>query len=363
MPRHSKKSHTKLNPAYNAHINTDRYKTSMTNPPMTRIVQFHRAGPPDVLALDTVPLPEPGPGEVRIAVKAIGFNRADSMFREDNYVEGPEHFPARLGYEASGIVDAVGPGVTAPSIGDAVTVVPAFSLNQYGMHGEHVLAPVHALAPLPEGMTFEQGASVWSMFLTAYGALIAHAKVGAGDVVLIDAASSSVGLAAIQIANLAGATPIAITRTAAKRQKLLDNGAAHVIVTGEQDLVAEVLRITDGKGARVAFDAIGGEMVGALLRSLSPGGTLFAYGDLARKPVTIPWIPFVGSAATIRGYMVAEFTTDPEKFKTATAFLLDGFRSKALRPVIDRVFRLDEIVQAHRYLEANGQFGKIVAVV
>jgi hypothetical protein len=121
-----------------------------------------------------------------------------------------------------------------------------------------ILSPVHAVVKHPEALSFVEAASVWMMFLTAYGALIFDAQVKAGDFVIIPAASSSVGLAAIQLANYAGATPIALTRTSEKKKRLHEAGAAHVIATQEQDMLAEVMRITNGNGARVAFDPVGG---------------------------------------------------------------------------------------------------------
>src|SRR5260370_1106528 len=153
-------------------------------------------------------VPAPGRREVRSKVKAIGINRAESMWRNDKYTE-PAKFPAGLGYEAAGIVDAVGKDVTDFVVGDAVSTIPAFSLNQYFTYGEVILAPVHAVVKHPESLSFVEAASVWMMFLTAYGALIFDAQVKAGDFVIIPAASSSVGLAAGQIANYARATPLA----------------------------------------------------------------------------------------------------------------------------------------------------------
>ncbi len=161
------------------------------------------------------------------------------------------------------------------AVGDMVNVMPSFSMNQYGTYGELVIVPLHAVLKQPKSLSFTEAASVWMMFVTAYGALIEDAHIGKGDFVLIPAASSSVGLAAIQIANYAGATPIALTRTSEKKQQLLDAGAAHVIATAETDLVPEVMRITDGQGARIAFDPVGGETLAKLIcRIVLPGHRL-----------------------------------------------------------------------------------------
>src|SRR6202011_5662047 len=166
-------------------------------------------------------------------------------WRADAYIE-PVKFPAGLGYEAAGIVDAVGKDVTGFAPGDKVNVIPSFSMNQYFTYGEVIIAPDYAVVKHPKSLSFAEAASVWMMFVTAYGALIEDAKVTKGDFVIVPAASSSVGLAAIQIANYAGATSIALTRTSEKRKQLLDAGATHVIATDEVDLLEEVMRITDG---------------------------------------------------------------------------------------------------------------------
>lgn len=329
---------------------------------MSRIIQFSTHGGPEVLTYKEVDVAEPTAGEVRIRVKALGLNRAESMWRTGEYIEEIK-LPARLGYEAAGIVDAVGPGVTKFAVGDTVNTVPAFSQNQYGMYGELVLAPVSAVVPHPPSLTFEQASSVWMMFITVYGAFIEAAKLRAGDVVLIPAASSSVGLAAIQLANMVGATPIALTRTSAKRQQLLDTGAAFVIATEEQDMAAEVLRITNGAGARVVFDPVGGPSLGKLIKAMSVGGILLVYGALSEEPSELSYLDMLIKLPTIIGFTIWSTTGDPVRQKAAVEFILGGLASGALKPVIDRTFAFDEMVEAHRYLEANGQFGKIVVSV
>lgn len=236
---------------------------------MSKVVRFHRVGGPEVLQIDDVDVRAPGIGEVRIKVKALGLNRAEAMYRSGQYTFIPE-MPAILGYEAAGTIESIGEGVTEFAIGDEVNVIPAFSFADYGMYGELVIAPLHAIVKQPAGMTAVEGAATWMQFVTAYGALIDIGGLKKGETVLIRAASSSVGLAAIQIANLLGAVPVALTRTSEKRQALLDAGAAHVIATKEQNLVTEVNRITGSKGARMAFDPVGGVEVASILHSLSP---------------------------------------------------------------------------------------------
>ena len=330
---------------------------------MSRTIKFDRPGGPEVLKFVEEAVRLPGPSEVRIKVKAIGINRAESMWRNDDYIEPVTAFPAGLGYEAAGVVDAVGSDVKDVAVGDEVNVMPAFSQNDYGVYGEVVVVPLHAVIRHPKSLSHTEAASIWMMFVTAYGALIEDAKVGKGDFVIIPAASSSVGLAAIQIANYAGATPIAVTRTIAKKQQLLDAGAAHVIVSEEQDLVAEVMRITHDKGADIAFDPIGGPDFPKLIAALKFNGVIFVYGALASGVTPLPLLDMIAKMPIVKGQSIWSTSGDPARSKAAVDYVLKGLEIGALKPVIDRVFKFDEIVDAHRYLENNGQFGKIVVTV
>jgi len=179
---------------------------------MSRVVRFHAYGGPEVLRIEDEPLPAPGPGEIQVSIEAIGLNRAEAAFRAGQYLESAD-FPSRIGYEASGIVEALGPGVAGFLPGDAVCVIPAFSMTRYGVYAERANVPASAVLRSPEGLSADSAAALWMAYLTAYGALIDIPRLGQGDSVVITAPSSSVGLAAIQIANLVGAHPIAITRS------------------------------------------------------------------------------------------------------------------------------------------------------
>ncbi|PLZ01385.1 NADPH:quinone reductase [Burkholderia sp. WAC0059] len=326
---------------------------------MARVVRFHQTGGPEVLQVEQIEVPPPGKGEVQIAVKAVGLNRAESMFRSGQYLEDPK-LPARLGYEAAGTVAAVGPDVSGIAVGDAVSVVPAFSLNAYGMYADTVNAPAHAVVHHPVSLTWEEAAAVWMQYVTAYGALIDIARLGRGDALVVPAASSSVGLAAIQIANRVGAVPIALTRGRSKRQALLDAGAAHVIASDEQDLVKEILDITAGKGARVVFDPVGGPTLAKLTQATAVRGMIFLYGALSTEATPLPLFDVLGKWMTIRGYVMMEITQDPQRLEQATSFINGGLADGSLKPVIARTFPLEQIVDAHRYLESNQQIGKVV---
>lgn len=330
---------------------------------MPRIVRFHETGTPDVLRIEQHPAREPGRGEVRIAVRAIGLNRAEAMFRQGTYLEAPV-LPSGLGYEASGVVDAIGAEVEGIAVGDRVATVPSFSMNRYGMYGDQVIAPASAVVVHPDGIGFETAAAAWMQYLTAWGALHHIAALRADDVVLIPAASSSVGLAAIQICRAAGARPVALTRSDAKRAAL--SAAApgiDVIVTGEQDLVAETMRLTDGKGARIVFDPVGGPTLEKLAQAASQGGIVFQYGALSPDPTPLPLFTLLSKHLTIRGYTLFELSADPSAMVHAKRYVLDGLASGSLQPVIARRFPFEQVADAHRFLESNEQVGKILLTV
>lgn len=329
---------------------------------MSRIVRFHRIGGPDVLQIDNVDVPAPGPDEIRLRVKAIGLNRAEVMYRSGAYTFTPR-LPASLGYEASGVVAAVGSNVTGFAEGDAVSVVPAFSFADYGMYGDVVNVPAHAVVKHPDSLSFEEAAATWMMFVTAYGALIELGGLQRGDAVLIGAASSSVGQAAIQIANHVGAVPIALTRGEAKRQALLDAGAAHVIVGSPADLPQQVAEMTGGIGARLVFDPVGGPDAANLLRALRTNGTFFQYGALDTRDIPVPVMDLLARHLTLRGYELFEITGDAQRLERAKRFIVDGLAAGTLKPSIDRTFAFDDIADAHRCMEAGAQVGKIVVTV
>ena len=331
-------------------------------PPTVKIVRFHQTGGPEVLQLDELPLPEPAPGEVRLRVKAIGLNRAEVMFRMGRYLVEPS-LPSKLGYEASGIIEAVGSDVDRSWIGETVSTVPAFLANAYGVYGEVAIVPVNAIALYPEKLSYEEGTSIWMQYLTAYGALVHQGHLAKGDFIVITAASSSVGIAAIEIAKAEGAISIATTRTSRKKAELLALGASHVIATEEEDLVARVNEITSGKGARIVFDPIGGSGLEALAAAAASSGIIFEYGALSTDPTPFPLFPVLSKHLTVKGYTLFEVVTDPAAFPKAKQYVFDHLASGDFKPRIDKTFPLSKIVEAHRYMESNAQIGKIVVTV
>ena len=140
---------------------------------MPKIVRFHETGGPEVLQLEELPPSEPGQGEVRLKVEAIGLNRAEIMFRKGQYLETPQ-LPSRIGYEAAGLIDAVGPDITEFRIGDRVSTIPSFPMGQYGVYGESAIVPAYAAAKYPDTLSAAEGAAIWMQYMTAFGALIEY---------------------------------------------------------------------------------------------------------------------------------------------------------------------------------------------
>ncbi|HXN74797.1 MAG TPA: zinc-dependent alcohol dehydrogenase family protein [Candidatus Acidoferrales bacterium] len=337
----------------------------MANPNLratAKIVRFHECGGPEVLKLEEVPTPEPGKGEVRLRVEAIGLNRAEVLFRQGKYLIR-SHPPCTLGYEAAGVVEAVGDDVDKQLIGKRFSTVPSFPADKYGVYGEVAIVPAYALAAYPEKLSPEEGASIWMQYLTAYGPLAHLGKVTRGDFVLITAASSSVGVAAIEIAKAQGAISIAATRTSKKKSELLSLGADHVIATQEEDLVKRVGEITSGKGTRVVFDSIGGKGVELLARAAAQYGTIYVYGSLAMEPTPFPLLGALPKGLSMRGYSIVEVVSEPALRTRAEKYVFDHLERGDFKPRIAKKFPLTQIAEAHRYMESNEHVGKIVVTV
>ena len=329
---------------------------------MAKVVRIHTLGGPEVLQIDELEVGDPGPGEARIRVEAVGLNRAEAMYRAGRYPTKPQ-LPSLIGYEGVGTIEALGPGVEGFAVGERVCVLPMISQGQYGIWAEQATVPARILLPAPPGLSPAEAASIWMQYMTAY-AIIEVAEVGINDGVIIRAASSSVGIAAIQLANWAGAVSIACTRTGDKKPALLEQGAAHVIATEEEDLVARVMEITAGKGARTAFDPVGGPYVDTLAQALAPRGILFVYGGLSEQPTPYPHWPCAMKGLSMRGWVASEIWNHPHRYKAAQEKILAGLAGGQLKPVIARTFNgLEQLGDANVFLESNRQVGKVVVAL
>lgn len=329
---------------------------------MTKAVRFHELGGPEVLRLEHVAIGEPGPGEVLVRVEAIGLNRSEANFRRGAYpLDLPRQLPSGLGYEAAGEVEAVGEGVLGVRVGEPVSVLPMFPQSRYPVYGERAIVPGEAVVPRPPGVSAVEAAAVWMPYVTAYGALVEIARMRPGDHVVLTAASSSVGLAAIQVAAALGGVPIATTTSASKREALFAAGATDVVVTGEEDLAERLLDLTGGRGADWALDAVAGPAIQTLAHGMAPDSTIFVHGALSGAATPLPLDDM--RPVSVRPYTMLEITGDPERLHRAKRFIAAGLRTGALRPTIDRTFPLEDVVEAHRHLESGRQVGKIVLTV
>lgn len=328
---------------------------------MPKTVRFHKLGGPENLVIEDLASRQPGEGEVKLRVEAVGLNRAESLYFHGFYLEQPT-LPSRLGYEAAGIVEAVGPGVDTAWVGKKVSTVPGFSQNQYGCLAEEAVVPAASLREYPANLSSIEAAAIWMQYLTAYGALILFGKVGPGDFVIITAASSSVGIAAIELTKGEGATAIATTRTSKKREELISLGADYVIATGEEDLPKRVAEITGGQGARVIFDPVAGPYVETLAAAAARWGTIFIYGRLSMQPTPFP-MEAIGKGLSLRGYSLMGLRSDPKQLNTATQYVYDRLQDGRLKPKIAKTFPLARAAEAYKYLESNEQIGKVVITV
>lgn len=336
---------------------------------MARMVRFHEVGGPEVLRVEQVPMPQPGPGEVRIAVQAIGLNRADALWREHRYIEDPV-LPSGLGNEAAGVVEALGDGVTGLSVGDRVAVLPGAHQGRYPTYGDHIVFPATHVVRHPPALAAEEAAGAYLAYLTGHLALFELAGLRRGQTVLVTGASSGTGMAALQLARRAGAVPIATTRTAAKRDLLREAGAAEVVVGDEEDTVARVLALTGGRGVDVVYDGVGGTQVQALGDVVAQRGWYVLYGLSGGAEFTYPALAQFRRSWRFHVYTVLEHTgsatmglpRDEAALRRALDDLNAGLADGSLRVRIDRRFALDDVVQAHRYVEQAGHAGKVVLV-
>jgi NADPH:quinone reductase-like Zn-dependent oxidoreductase len=326
---------------------------------MPKVVRFHELTGPTALKFEDHPSREPKAGEVRIRVQTVGLNRAEALYTRGQYLE-QSRLPSGLGYEAAGIVEAVGPGVDSTWIGRHISTVPGFSMNDYSVLGEEAVVPVASIACYPDKLSPTEAAAIWMQYLTAWGALVNIARIVKRDFVLITAASSSVGLAAIQIVKEEGATAIATTRTSKKRDELLALGADHVIATAEEDLIARVREITGGKGSRVIFDPVAGPFVEQLVAAAAHHAILIEYGSLSLQPTPFPLIVAMHKQLTMRAYTLHEINADPDLSRSGREYVFDRVADGRFTPRIDKVFPFADTVKAYQYLESNEQIGKIV---
>lgn len=328
----------------------------------TTIIRFHKTGEPDILKYEQIEIPEPGQGELRLEVEAIGVGFGECLYRRGLYIQDTV-LPSSLGNHAVGVVDAVGPGVTNVKVGDRIAVIPAFEMNRYWVYGQHAIVPAFAAAPYFDSLSVEENASLWMQVTTAYGALVHYGNVSKDDTVLVIPASGGVGMAAIQTIKKAGGTAIGVTRSRGKADMIREFGADHVIVTKEEDLVTRVKEITSGQGVDIVFNALSGPVIEDIASLTKPGGTIFQYGGIEGKPTPYPLATAVRYGIKIQGYTLYELTYNPANLPAVRDYVTQGVQAGIYTPKVGKVFQFDEMVAAHRYLEAGSTAGSVVVRV
>jgi putative PIG3 family NAD(P)H quinone oxidoreductase len=321
-----------------------------------RAVWIREPGEPDVLSIREVSTREPGYGEVEVAVAAAGLNRADLLQRKGMY-PAPAGVPAEIpGLEYAGEVARVGEGAAGFAPGDRV-----MGIVGGGAMCTRVVVHARELLRVPAGMSLVEAAAVPEAFMTAYDAMVLQGELGPGDVTLVHAAGSGVGTAALQIARAMGALPLGTVRAEAKRKRLQDMGFDALVVT--VDTLADAVRArTDGRGADLCLDGVGGDYVPATLRAMAPRGRVVMIGTLGGLAAELPLALMLRQRLTLRGSVLRARPLE-EKADLAQRFsraMLPLLASGALRPVVDAALPMADIAAAHARMERNDSFGKIV---
>lgn len=319
------------------------------------IPDFGEAG---VLELREVARPEPGPGQVRVRVAATGINRADLIQRRGHY-PAPPGAPADIpGLEYGGTVEAVGPGVRLRTEGD-----PVMGIVGGGAYAEHVVVAERETVRVPGGVEPVDGAAIPEVFMTAWDALFRQMELGPGETLLIHAVGSGVGTAALQMAQAAGARTVGTSRTPEKVERALEMGLDHGIVAGD-DWPERVLEATGGRGTDVILDLVGGAYAAGNQEVVSLRGRWIVVGVPSGTEAGIDFRALMRRRATLRG-TVLRARPPEEKAVLAREFeerVVPLFESGALRPVVDRTFPPEEAAEAHRVMEENRNFGKLLLV-
>jgi NADPH2:quinone reductase len=321
-----------------------------------KVIRVQSFGGPEVLQLSDVPTPAPGPGQVLVAIKAAGVNPVEAYIRTGTYARKPD-LPYTPGSDAGGIVQAVGEGVTSVAVGDRVFV---FAFNGYtsGTYAEGALVDAALVHPLPQSLSFAQGAAVGVPCVTAWRALFQKARIEAGETVLIHGASGGVGTAAVQLAAAAGATVIATAGTDAGRTLVREQGAAHVVDHTAEGYREEIVRVTGGRGPAVVIEMLANVNLGHDLAMLAPRGRIVIIGN--RGALEINPRAFMAKDAVVTGTTLPNMT--PEEARAALAGVTAALRSGVLRPVVGRELPLADAAKSHELVLAGGATGKVVLI-
>jgi NADPH:quinone reductase-like Zn-dependent oxidoreductase len=334
-----------------------------------RQVVIPRHGGPDVLELRDGADPVPGPGQVRIRVRAAGVNFADLLARMGLYPAAPAP-PMVAGYEVAGAVDGVGPGVNGIAAGDRV-----LALTNFGGYSDVVVTPAGLVFRAPEGLSDAEAAAIPVNYLTALLALYKIANVTAGETVVVMSAGGGVGIAAAQLARLRRARIIG-SASAHKHEALRAMGIDHLIDARTDDVQREVTRMTNGRGADIVLDGVGGRSYATSYRLLAPLGRLIMFGvssiapgerrswlrtmrGMFQMPRFSP-LSLINRNRGVFGLNLAHLWQEREQLLAAMDMLLKEFDAGRLRPILARTFPLDRAADAHRFIHSRANIGKVV---
>lgn len=323
-------------------------------------IVIREPGGPDVLELREVSSPAPSRGEVLVRVRATAVNRADVMQRLGRYPAPPGSPRDIPGLEIAGEVESVGDGVTELVPGDRI-----FGIVGGGGYAEYVVVHARAVAKMPADLAFADAAAVPEAFITAWDAMIDQARLTAGDTVLVHAAASGVGTAAVQIAHAIRARPIGTLRGRAKLSRVVELGLAEAILVEDGAFAQEVLKRTGGAGVDVVLDLVGGEYVAQDLTCLAEQGRIVVVGALGGTRTDLDLGLLMVKRATVRGTMLRGRPLEEKILaaRTLERHIAPLLSVGAVRPVVDRVLGLAQAADAHRLMQSNTTFGKIVLTV
>jgi NADPH2:quinone reductase len=320
-----------------------------------RVIRQHEFGGPEVLRYDEVSLPEPGVGEARVKIDAVGVNYVDIYQRTGQY---PGPLPMIPGREAAGEVDAVGPGVSDVRLGDRVAYA-----GHVGSYGQYAIVPAWMLVPIPNALDTRQAAAVMLQGMTAHYLTHSTYPIQPGDTALVHAAAGGVGLLLVQLAKRRGGWVIGTVSTEEKARLAREAGAVEVILYTQSDFEAETRRLTNGKGVNVVYDSVGQTTFDKSLNCLTPRGYMVLYGQ-ASGPVP-PLNPQVlsakGSVFLTRPTLAHHMRDRAELLKRA-GDLFTWITAGELHVRIDKTFPLKEAAEAHRYLEGRKTKGKVLLI-
>lgn len=327
-----------------------------------KAIRFHKIGGPEVLQFDEVEISEPKETEVLLKVEAFALNQADVLFFNGMHYTQP-NFPSRIGSEATGEVVSVGDKVTKFKNGDKVTSIP-FYTEKYGVQGEYATVPEMYLTKVPSIYNLEEATSFWMQYLTAYYALFKVGNVNKGDYVFIPATSGTAGQGALKLAKDIGAIVIGSTRTDAKKGFIKNLGADYVIVTGKENTLDRLKEISGEQGVKFVFDPIGStDFNQQYMSALSFGGSAAIYGLLSGEFPMFPILDMIRKNAKLHAYSMFNHVMDESQLEEGKKYILERIQKGHLKPLVDKVFKFKDTIEAYNYMLTNKQKGKIVVKV